>query len=234
MDDWKASRIGCYSNTAKLFIVISSCASHEHSRRQFIAPSSSQIGVCNWLFSISKPLSTFIQSFEIALQIKIKGLVPWTDDLVSQVTTSSSRLLPLQPQKALQGLSCEKPPEWMAGSNLYLRPAATEAVYLTAPQEFSCVFMHHTHVTAIENTSFNPASWCQPAFPCKGIPLLLFQIAYGIRVHACIWRFEAHEGGLTRGIRCFLYLGTSFSFLLSNYKEGRIEGDGVVHLKQPN
>lgn len=62
----------------------------------------------------------------------------------------------------------------------YPRPAATEEVYLIAPQEFNHVFMHYTHVTAIENTSSNAASWCQPVSPCKGIPLSLFQVAYDL------------------------------------------------------
>lgn len=170
----------------------------QHGRKQFLVPSSSQIGSCNWLLLISKLLWTFLHGFEIALQIKIKGSVPWMDGLVSQVTTSSSKLPLLPSWKPLQGV--DKTPEWMRGCKALPWASSywsglsgcTSRIQLSLLH----IFMHFTHITAIENTNSDPGGWFHLAFPCKGLPLLLFQVAYDIRVCAyggSTWRRSNEE-----------------------------------------
>lgn len=104
------------------------------------------------------------------------------------------------------------------------RPAATEAVYLTEPQEFSYVFMHYAYVTAIESTSSNPASWCQPASPCKGIPLSLLQVAHDIGVCACE-HLKYLKEAQPEELDAFCIWEFSFAFYWAIRRE--VEGSGV-------
>lgn len=226
MDDWKVSRIGCCSdlkkniiiNTleeTKLFIVLFSCSCHEHSRRQFVVPGSLQIGVCNWLLPISKPLSAFFHVFEISSLWSLSVKLPWTDGLMSQITTSSSRLLSLPSWKALQGVGCDKPLEWMRASNPLPETSGNWSILSDCTSRIQlCLYAlykrnrHRKH--QLQRCQLMPACVSLQGNSALAVPGSIW--LRGV----CRWRSEALEGGLTRGIKCFLYLGISFCFLLSN------------------
>lgn len=105
----------------------------------------------------------------------------------------------------------------------YPRPAATEAVYLIVPQEFSYVFMHYTHVSHRKH-QLQPSQLMPACVSLQKNSTLAVPGSIWFR-GACMWRSEAPEGGQQEELGAFCIW--EFPLLSTEQKlERAVEGGG--------